>query len=84
MPAEQVMQKFKTRGYQKLRKLDMEYGCYEAKGINAEGNRVEVYLDPPTGEVVKVGSRDLHDFSSLGAASLPGAGAATGSFSSVM
>ncbi|MEZ5933463.1 MAG: PepSY domain-containing protein [Alphaproteobacteria bacterium] len=54
MPTEQVMQKLETMGYQKVKKLDMEHGCYEAKGFDAEGNRVEVYLEPATGEVVKV------------------------------
>ncbi len=54
MAADKVMQKLETMGYQKIKKLDMEHGCYEAKGFDKDGNRVEVYLEPATGEVVKV------------------------------
>ena len=54
MAEEQVIKKLETLGYQKVKKLDMEHGCYEAKGFDKDGNRVEVYLEPATGEVVKV------------------------------
>lgn len=54
MPTEVVMKNLETMGYQKVRELEMEHGCYEAKGFDKEGNRVEVYLEPATGEIVKI------------------------------
>lgn len=33
--------------------LGIEDGCYEAKIVTAEGKRVEIYIDPVSGEVVK-------------------------------
>lgn len=54
MPTEQVMEKLETMGYEKVRGIEMEHGCYEAKGFDQEGNRVEVYLEPATGEIVKI------------------------------
>jgi hypothetical protein len=52
--AEQVMKKVEAMGYQNVKELGMDHGCYEAKGFDTDGNRVEVYLEPATGEVVKV------------------------------
>lgn len=39
---------------QVIKKLDIEHGCYAAKGFDKDGNRVEVYLEPASGEVVIV------------------------------
>jgi hypothetical protein len=33
--------------------LAVEDGCYEAKVVTAEGKRLEIYIDPVSGEVVK-------------------------------
>lgn len=33
--------------------LGIEDGCYEAKVVTAEGKRVEIYIDPVSGEIVK-------------------------------
>ncbi len=35
-----------------VRRLKVEDGCYEAYAIGPDGARVEVYLDPVTGEVI--------------------------------
>ncbi len=49
----QVMQMLTEKGYKDV-KLGKDEGCIEAKGHNAAGKRVEVYIDPTTGEIVKV------------------------------
>jgi hypothetical protein len=43
----------KQQGYREVRKIKVTEGnCYEAYGIDAQGNKVEVYLDPTNGSLV--------------------------------
>lgn len=39
-----------------VRKVEEEDGCWEVKGFDAQGNRVEVYFDPVSAEVIKIKS----------------------------
>ena len=41
-------------GFPDITKMDEEGGCYEAKGLNANGSKFEVYIHPTTLEIVKV------------------------------
>lgn len=41
-------------GYTDITKMDEEDGCYEAKGLNADGSKFEVYIHPTSLEIVKV------------------------------
>lgn len=45
-------------GFVDITKMDEEGGCYEAKGLNADGSRFEVYIHPSTLEIVKVKKED--------------------------
>ncbi len=45
-------------GYTDITKMDEEDGCYEAKGLNADGSKFEVYIHPTTLEIVKVKKED--------------------------
>jgi hypothetical protein len=45
-------------GYIDITKMDEEDGCYEAKGLNADGSKFEVYIHPTTLEIVKVKKED--------------------------
>jgi hypothetical protein len=45
-------------GYADITKMDEEDGCYEAKGLNADGSKFEVYIHPTTLEIVKVKKED--------------------------
>jgi hypothetical protein len=45
-------------GYVDITKMDEEDGCYEAKGLNADGSKFEVYIHPTTLEIVKVKKED--------------------------
>jgi hypothetical protein len=56
MPQEAVIARLTEAGYTRIRELDMEHGCYEAKGFDKDGRRVEVYVEPATGEIVRVKS----------------------------
>lgn len=45
-------------GFVDITKMDEEDGCYEAKGLNADGSKFEVYIHPTTLEIVKVKKED--------------------------
>lgn len=49
---DEVKAQYEAQGY-KIRKFDTEDGCYEIKGTDAAGKKVEVYISPWTGEAVK-------------------------------
>lgn len=43
----------KQQGYQEVRKIQVTEGnCYEVYAIDAQGDKVEVYLDPTDGSLV--------------------------------
>jgi hypothetical protein len=43
----------KQQGYQEVRKIEVTEGnCYEVYAIDAQGDKVEVYLDPTDGSLV--------------------------------
>lgn len=52
----EVAQKLKEQGYT-LRKIEVSHGCYEVKGTDAKGNRVKMYIDPATAEIVRSGGQ---------------------------
>lgn len=41
-------------GYADITRMGEEDGCYEAKGLNADGSRFEVYIHPTSLEIVKI------------------------------
>ena len=43
-----------TRMGYKVRKIEVDDGCYEAYAIDANGRRMEIYLNPATAAVVKM------------------------------
>ena len=44
-------------GY-KVRKVDVDDGCYEAYAIDDKGRRVEIYINPVTAAIVKMKQDD--------------------------
>lgn len=52
-----LTEKAKGLGYD-VRSITAEDGCLEAYAIDKDGKRVEVYLDPATGDVVRVKAND--------------------------
>lgn len=53
LPEDAIAQKARALGYQ-VRIVQEEHGCWEVKGTDAAGKRVEVYFHPGNAEVVKV------------------------------
>jgi hypothetical protein len=45
-------------GFADVTKMDEEGGCYEAKGLNGNGSKFEVYIHPTTLQIVKVKIED--------------------------
>jgi hypothetical protein len=41
-------------GYSDIRKVEEEDGCLEAKGMSRDGKKVEVYVHPVSGDIVKI------------------------------
>jgi hypothetical protein len=57
-PVEEAKAKAIQVGFADVTKMDEEGGCYEAKGLNANGSKFEVYIHPTTLEIVKVKIED--------------------------
>lgn len=51
--AEHAKAMLEQQGYE-IKKMDEEHGCLEAKGISPKGDRVEVYVDSHSGQIVRV------------------------------
>ncbi|TVO67038.1 PepSY domain-containing protein [Denitromonas ohlonensis] len=49
----QIHDKLTAAGYRDIRSVERERNRYEVKATNAEGQRVELYVDPQSGEVMK-------------------------------
>jgi hypothetical protein len=56
LSVDQVAQKLKEQGYT-VRKIKASHGCYEVRGTDAKGVRVEMYVNPATAEIIGRGDR---------------------------
>jgi len=52
MSKDAVKTKVAAQGYD-VRRIKRENGCYEAYAISSKGNRLEIYINPVTGNIVK-------------------------------
>jgi uncharacterized iron-regulated membrane protein len=52
LPDDAIRSRLAAAGYTQVRSLGREDGCVEAKGLDKDGKRFEVYVHPTTGEVV--------------------------------
>lgn len=41
-------------GYTDISEIERDDGKYEVKGVDADGNRVKLYVDPQSGEILDV------------------------------
>ena len=48
----QIHDKLDTAGYRNIEKIEREDGAYEARATNRNGERVKLYLNPQTGEIL--------------------------------
>lgn len=54
LSADQASAKASLLGYSDIRKVEWDDGCWEVYAFDKSGQRVEVYLHPVSGDVVKV------------------------------
>ena len=50
MTKDQLTAKLKTMGYN-VRGIEAQEGCWEVKGFDKDGKRVEFHIDPATAEI---------------------------------
>jgi hypothetical protein len=48
----QVHQKLEAAGYRNIEKIERERGGYEARAIDRNGERIKLYVNPQTGELL--------------------------------
>lgn len=48
----QVHEKLEAAGYRSIEKIERERGGYEARAIDRNGERVKLYVNPQTGELL--------------------------------
>lgn len=54
MSTDEITAKLKEQGYGKISKIEVESGKrFEVKAVDANGNRVELYVDGITGKVIR-------------------------------
>lgn len=57
MTEEQMTQHLLDQGWQEVRRMKPDGGCWEVYGTTPDGNRVEGYFDPATGEQMLLAQR---------------------------
>jgi hypothetical protein len=54
---EQLTQQLLDQGWQEVRRMKPDGGCWEVYGTTPDGKRVEGYFDPVTGEQLLIAQR---------------------------
>ena len=49
---QQVHEKLETAGYRNVEKIERERGNYEARATDRNGERIKLYVNPQTGEIM--------------------------------
>lgn len=52
LPATEVVTRLSAQGYETVTKLEVRRGLYEAKATNSDGQRMELQVNPMTGDVI--------------------------------
>lgn len=52
----QIHQKLEAAGYRQIEKIERERGGYEARATDRQGERIKLYINPQTGEIIDRGS----------------------------
>ena len=60
MSQEDLTAMYVEQGYE-VKNIKIDAGCYEIYGLDAKGERVEIYVDPVTGEPVNAMSEEGSD-----------------------
>lgn len=54
MSIPQIHDKLEAAGYRDIRAIELERDGYEVKAVDRTGQRIKLYLDPVTGEVLEL------------------------------
>lgn len=46
-----ILQNLNSKGYNIVRKVELEHGMYEAETINTQGNEIKIQINAQTGEI---------------------------------
>lgn len=49
-----VIQNVQAKGYQDIREVEFDDGVYKVKAVNANGKKVNIYIDPQKNEILNV------------------------------
>lgn len=52
----QIHEKLEAAGYRQIEKIERERGGYEARATDRQGERIKLYINPQTGEIIDRGS----------------------------
>ena len=53
LPMEEILARLKEQGYGEIYEIERERGLYEVKARGQDGWRVEIYVDPRTGDILR-------------------------------
>lgn len=53
LPMEEILARLEEQGYGEVYEIERERGLYEIKARGQDGWRVEVYVDPRTGDILR-------------------------------
>jgi hypothetical protein len=53
LPMEEILVRLKDQGYDEVYEIERERGLYEVKARDQDGWRVEIYVDPRTGDILR-------------------------------
>ena len=54
----QAIQKVEEAGYTNITKAEFDSGRYEIKALNKDGQRIELHVDPKTGNIIQAQKDD--------------------------
>lgn len=52
LPASAVIERLSGQGYTNVTEMEVERGLYEVKAMDADGRRIELLVNPVTGDVI--------------------------------
>ncbi|MBS0359524.1 MAG: PepSY domain-containing protein [Proteobacteria bacterium] len=60
-----ILQNLQSKGYSNVREIEFEEGVYEVKAMTAQGNKIKIYVNPQTGEIINNAKAERNRMSAL-------------------
>ncbi|KTD22853.1 Uncharacterized conserved protein [Legionella lansingensis] len=51
LPMSKILQSLQSKGYNIIKEIEFEHGAYEVEAIGPQGNKLELRVNPQTGEI---------------------------------